>query len=219
MKYTIENLKLNVEEAKNGRTWLLLPEEYNDPKLAEEYPLPADTEEVQLLSLLPVRHQQRDTGSIYLRRAKRELTARLRGKTRAPINIEAVEAKTEDMGKQFEKRLEGLESKANQAIQRVQDAASKAIASLDDLFRLGREGLEGQMKAHLAQEAWKGEEINARAFRDCFRMVFQAVKGLGLPTAEESKARGAIFEELAASLRATQEATVMNGVGVGEKEH
>ena len=219
MKYTIENLKLNVEEAQNGRTWLLLPEEHNSSVLAKEYPLPTDKEEILILALIEPGLHRMDSGAIYLRRAHKRWKEVRRGKIRAPINIERVEQKTEEMGKQFEKRLEALEAKANTALQRVQDAASNAIASLDDLFRLGREGLEGQMKAHLAQEEWKGEGINARAFRDCFRMVFQAVKGLGLPTAEESKAREAIFEELAASLRATQEATVMNGVGVGEKEH
>ena len=53
--------------------------------------------------------------------------------------------------------------------------AVNAIANLNDLFALGRRGIDGQMQAHLAGETWMGEEINARAFRELFRMVITGV--------------------------------------------
>jgi hypothetical protein len=61
------------------------------------------------------------------------------------------------------------------------------------------------MEAHLAQEEWQGEKISAKAFRDCYSMVSGTVKALGIPSDQKKFAHEAIVEEVAESLRATQE--------------
>ena len=80
------------------------------------------------------------------------------------------------------------------------------MAGLNDLFALGREGIERQMKAYLAGAEYQGEKIDGEAFRSCFRMVTQAVKGLGLPSDQRDKARDAVMEEVAKSVEATRSA-------------
>ena len=79
-----------------------------------------------------------------------------------------------------------------------------------DLFSLGREGLELQMRAYLDNKEVNGEIIKARAFRECFRIVTAAVKGLGLPSDQKRPATDAIYEEVAAALEATQETVALS---------
>lgn len=219
MKHTIENLKLNLEEARKGRTWLLLPEEYRDHRLAAEYPIPAWLNELQIVATLPIRPRVRDAGTIYVRRCIREWKQRLQARAGSVITIERAEHGVLELEKRFEERLQMLESKSEGIVKRFQEHTDRAIASLDELFRLGREGIEGQMRAHLAGETWKDEQITARAFRECFRMVSQTVKGLGLPSEQQEKAREVVIAEAAASLRATQEAVAMQKASDGEVEH
>lgn len=213
MAYTIENLKLNVKEACIGKPWLILPQEYRTKPLARSYPLPSKIEELQLLATIPLVSSS-DCGGVYIRRAISELNKRLNrsraASERADRKVDSVEQQALELKGEFEARLAQMESQAQDAVKRVEDTVGKAIASLDDLFSLGRKGIQGQMEAHLAGQEWKGEVITAGAFRQCFRMVSMAVKGLGLPSPERDKARDAVVAELAASLRATQEATAMS---------
>lgn len=218
MPHTVENLKLNIKAAEDGRPWLLLPEEYQSGSLAREYPLPADIRQLQQVATLPLQKNKMDSGSIYIRRAMRELQRRLTAKMGTHRRLEGAENAAKEALKSFENRVKQLEARGEKAIQGVQDRADEAIASLNDLFELGRKGLEGQMQAHLDGKPWQDEEINARAFRECFRMVSQAVKGLGLPSSEREKAREAIVKELSESLKATKEATDMQKSADENKE-
>lgn len=219
MQHTIESLKLNVKDACNGKPWLILPQEYRTKPLARAYPLPSKVEEIQLIAAIPLVSRM-DCGAVYIRRAISELNRRIKqskfASERADRKVDAVEQQAVELKGEFEGRLARLEAEAQAVVQRLQDRADLAIASLDELFRLGREGIEGQMRSHLAGEKWMGEDITGRAFRECFRMVTQTIKGLGLPTGEEQPARKAIIEEAAASLRATQEAVAMRGEPEGK---
>ena len=97
---------------------------------------------------------------------------------------------------------------------------TESIASLTDLFSLARKGIDGQMRAHLDGKEWMGEKINARAFRECFRMVTQTVKGLGLPSEERTRAKSAIMDEVAEALKDTQETVALAPGGDDEEvEH
>ena len=199
---TIKDLGLDLEQAQVGRTWLLLPDAFRTPEQAKKYPLPTYINELLSLCTIPFKPQKMDPGCIYLRRCRKEAKIRLRAKAGSARNIEAAEAEVDALKKDFKKQIDKITTE-------VRTTADRAIASLDQLFALGREGLEGQMRAHLKGEEWKGEGIDAEAFRQCFRMVSQAVKGLGLPSSEAPRARDAIMQEVAASLRATQEAEAM----------
>jgi hypothetical protein len=99
-----------------------------------------------------------------------------------------------------------MQQEARAELDKVKQAAAESIASLTDLFSLGRKGISAQMQAHLQGSEWQGEKIDARAFRECFRMVSQAVKGLGLPNDQRTVATQAILDEVAAALDGTRDA-------------
>ena len=65
----------------------------------------------------------------------------------------------------------------------------------------------------------KGEAVNGSAFRQCFRMVTQAVKGLGMPSDQKKPAEQAIVEEVAAALKATRETVALAPGSDEETEH
>lgn len=219
MKHTLASLRLNLEEARKGRTWLMFPEEYRDVRLALEYPLPTDIKELEKIATIPIKAKGRDCGCVYIKRAHRAWLERMEGTRNTALNIERAEHEAETAKKALDRQLAKLERKAAEAVQRVNDRAEAAIASLDALYDLGKQGMEGQMRAHLDGAEWQGEKIDAEAFRQCFRMVSQAVKGLGLPSKDRPRAREAILEEAAASLKATSEALALQVAGEKETEH
>ena len=189
-----------------GRTWLLLPEGFRDEVSASTYPVPSSISELQTLISIPLPGRKRDGGCAYLRRIAKLLKAKRQKKLLAPrLSAESRLQQIEHAYENQQKLLKRLRVEARDEVSRVRDAADKAIASLSDLFDLGRNGLDGQMQAHMAGEEWRGERITADAFRQCFRLVSQAVKGLGLPTAQRESAGEAIMSQVAASIRATQD--------------
>lgn len=206
---TLASLRLNPQAARDGKTWLLLPEGFRSQQDGQTYPLPGRAIEVQQLARIYVPPNKTDAGCIYLRRAVERDREFHRRKQSAALRIEAQLNQLEEVQSKYEAALGQMKMDAVQAVADVKAKASEAIASLHDLFSLGRQGLHGMMKAHLDKDKWQGETISAAAFRQCFRMVSQAVKGLGLPTEERQRARTAILEEVATSLKATQEAVAM----------
>ena len=206
---TIKSLRLNVEEAEKGRTWLLLPEGFRDQESGQNYPLPNKLHDLTKMASLYIPPDKKDSGCIYLRRCAKRHKQRVGERQRTIYRIERAEHETKEAAKKHQRTLVELERRAEQAVSEVEAKAGEAIASLNDLFTLGRKGLHGMMKAHLAGEKWQDEKIRAGAFRQCFRMVAQTVKGLGLPSDQKDKARDAILDEAAASLRATHEALAM----------
>lgn len=206
---TIANLRLDIEAARAGKTWRLLPEGFRDQTAAQKYPLPSRREDLQTLASIVVNHRGRDGGVIYLRRAFAKWRERQASAPRALATVERLHDSIKHKDARFTQSLDRMRTEAEQAVERVKQRADEAIASLTDLFALGRKGIEGQMQAHLDGEMWQGEVVNGRAFRECFRMVTQAVKGLGLPSDQRKEATATIFEEVAAALDATQEVVAL----------
>lgn len=203
--HSISSLRLDVESAMAGKTELLLPEGFRDSPCGRTYPLPTNRADLQIVATIPVIHRN-DTGSIYIRRAVNAWRKRLRTMSSALHDTDNKAAKVKNSQDDFVRTTRELKAKMHEITASVQIEANKAIASLNDLFALGRETIEGQLKAHIAGTEWMGEKITARAARECFRMVFQAVKGLGLPSDQHDKARDAVMEEVAKSLDATRSA-------------
>jgi hypothetical protein len=209
-RYTIKSLRLDIEAAEAGKTWLLLPEGYRDARSGLYYPLPSRRLELQKLAAiyLPPHAERRNSGCFYIRRCIREWTKRQQKSLSAVLDVAQRQHKVQQSHATYEFNLNNLKKDAKKAIEEVRQEAALQIASLNDLFALGRKGIEGQMRAHLAEDEkerkWRGEEISAKDFRDCFRMVTQAVKGLGMPSEQRAKAEDAIFEECAEALRSTQ---------------
>lgn len=219
--HTIENLRLNVAEAMNGRTWLLLPESARlTPKT---YPLPTVSEDLQKLLTIQIPHGRRDSGCIYLRRALKAWRSKgvaKRGLGAGKLDLEARRNRLAFSEWELKQHMKGIKYRANEAIVEVEKKAQEAIASLSDLFSLGRKGIEGQMQAHLAGQKWMSEDISAKDFRDCFRMVLQGVKGLGLPSEQRAAATDAVMQEIADSLKDTQETVALQpAADATETEH
>lgn len=206
-RYTIGSLRLNLQAAIDGKTWLLLPEGYRDQDSGKSYPLPSRRHELQKLAAiyLPPHHEKQDSGCIYIRRALAKWKKRQQSANSAILDtnrrVHAIAREHSD----YKSKLKGLRQEAKQAVEDVRREAAIAVSSLNDLFVIGRKGIDGQMRAHLSGKEWKGEKITARDFRDCFRMVTQAVKNLGLPSDQTKHAQEAVTEELAASIRSMQE--------------
>lgn len=205
VKYTILSLRLDLESAFNGRIDLLLPSGFRDQDGGTSYPLPTRTSELQRLITIPVPPYHKNAGCLYIKRAISELKRRNTRRLSALHDIPLREQRVMVAQRQFNQTMSEMKKKAEAAVDGVKQQAEVAIAGLNDLFALGRRGIEGQMKAHLENSEWQGEKISASAFRDCFRMVTQAVKGLGLPSEQRGSAQQAIMDELAASIKDTQE--------------
>jgi len=206
---TIPNLRLDLDAARAGKTWRLLPEGFRDQTAGQTYPLPSRREDLQALAGIVVHGPGRDGGVIYLKRAFAKWRERQAAAPRALASVERLQDNVKHKSQRYTKALETMRTEAEQAVERVKQRANEAIASLTDLFALGRKGIEGQMRAHLDGAEWQGEVVNGRAFRECFRMVTQAVKGLGLPSDQRQEATKAIIEEIAASLEDTQDAVAL----------
>ncbi len=205
--YTIKSLRLDTKSADAGKTWLLLPEGYRAQECGATYPLPARRRELHKLIgiYFPPNEKKRDAGCIYLRRAHKKYKTLRQRSVSAVKDAEQRQWQVTKATEHFKEKMKALRSDAKMAIEEVREEAAKQIANLGDLFALGRQGLDGQMKAHLNNEEWQGEKIDAGAFRSCFRMVTQAVKGLGLPSDQRKPASDAVMQELADAIRSTQE--------------
>jgi len=210
-RYTIKSLRLDLDAARDGKTWLLLPDGWRDQASGKTYPLPSRRLELQKLASIFVPHHRdkRDCGCLYINRAIKKWKKAQGNVNSAVLDVGKRSHSIARSQHNYNALIKDLKKDAREAVNEVRAEAAKAVANLTDLFSLGRQGLEGQMKAHLDGAEWKGEEINARAFRECFRMVVTAVKNLGLPSDQKQSAESVVVEELAAALKSTQEIVAM----------
>jgi hypothetical protein len=206
---TIKGLRLDVEAAQKGKTWLLLPDKFRSQESGRTYPLPSSGRAIQQIAGIYLPPGKADGGCEYIRRAIKAHKKRQNRKQSAAIDAERQLHDLTKVKEKYERQLTKMQKEAAAAVAEVKERASEAVASLHELFDLGRQGMQGQMKAHLDNKQWKGEKIPAAAFRQCFRLISQAVKGLGLPSDQQKKARDAILQEVASSIDSTQEALAM----------
>lgn len=221
MPHTCESLNLDLDAAKSGRTWMLLPEGYRDEASGMTYPLPTSRKELAKLVEIPTPPFKKDCGCVYLHRASQLwLRKPIRRKIK-PIDAEEQRRvhNAYSVSEHFKRRMKKVESEARLSAEQVHRAAAVAVASLTTLFELGRQVIDGQLQAHLSGEEWKGEKISASAARECFRMVTQAVKGFGLKTDQVPAAQETIMREAAEAIKATQEAIALAPRTEDEREH
>ena len=204
--YTIANLRLNVEEARKGRTWLLLPEGFRDRDSGEIYKLPSAKPALQELATIPIPSKKMDSGCIYLRRAVKEAQRRWMNKEPTSVAIERQEKRIQEKANTVHRQTKVLLQDVRKAVNNVKEEAERCGDSLKDLFSVVREIALGQLKAHLAGEKWHGEKISSAAARQWFSIVSSAVKGLGMPSDQKTAAHEAIIEEAAQAIRDTQDA-------------
>ena len=149
---------------------------------------------------------------IYLNRAIVAVKGRRMRRQSAVLDMGRRQRTIIEMQSTLKSRMKAAQVEAALAVEDVRQRAVEAIAGLDELFALGRRGLDGQMRAHLDNQQWQGEFITAQAFRQCFRMVSMAVKGLGLPSEQRQVATKAVMDQVAESIKATQDA-ITSGPG------
>ena len=214
--HTIANLRLDIESAMQGKTWLLLPEGFRETPNGSTYPLPYSREELKILTLIPTYGRKQDTGATYIRRAVKEF--KIKSKHRV-LQVMNQTNNVENARAALYTSVQSMKMETRKAIAEVHDEARKAVASLSQLFEIGREGIEGQMKAHLEGTQWHGETISAKDFRECFRTVLHGIKGLGLPSEQRASATDAVMQEIAESIKATHEVVALASGNNDETEH
>jgi hypothetical protein len=190
-----------------------MPEACRNVEHAKAYPLPTKMVDLQRLVAIPVPDMNSGPANdgdsatkIYLERASLNLRVRRRRRDSAYLDLTRRQQSITEMQSRVKAQMNVLKEEAKQAVEGVKAQAQEAIASLNDLFALGRQCIDGQMRAHLNGAEWKGEYINASAARACFRMVSMAVKGLGLPSEQRQTATRAVMDQIAESIKATQDA-------------
>lgn len=207
---TIVSLNLGYEDAMKGKVWALLPPGFRYTDAAEAYPVPNKFSDLMKLSAIPIAPNLRSPGVIYLKRCRKACTEFAKRRQSALLDLSNRRANAKTAYDNYRHDMLELREKMKAEKNRVRQTAEECIASLNDLFKLGRRGLDGMMRAHLEGSAWQGETINAAAFRQCFGMITAAVKGLGAATGDQkTSAREAALEEVAASLEDTQAALAM----------
>jgi len=201
---TIASLGLDVAAARAGKTWLLLPQGFRAEEFGLTYPLPSSISDLETLYELKIPPRKADSGCRYLHRAHKKYRERAARAESRLHDIGRREHKIKYTTENYIALMKRKREEANAAVEDVRKAAEMATASLTDLFSLGRRGLEEQMQAYLDGKPLRGETIDSKAFRDCFRMVTQAVKGLGLPDPQRKNAADSIMEQAAEAIRRTR---------------
>lgn len=205
---TIQSLRLNLERARAGYVWELMPEGYRQANCGKGYPLPTGMEDLRTIANIKLGRSQRNAAAYYIRRARQAVLDAIDSNT-DPMEMEERTHEVAMAHGRFEQKVKSARQEISRAVAEVKRTAEEASSSMNDLFELGRRGMKAQMEAHLANTEWNGEKIDARAFRECFRMVSQTVKGLGLPSQERDRATEAILDEYAASMKARDAALAM----------
>ena len=212
--HTIESLKLDVASAVAGQTWKLIPSDYRTYEHVASYPLPSRGREIEIVARIEFPVEKRNCGVTYIRRCRAELerrgSKRLADIASTEVRRQKLLRRVANSSHEFRKKAREADRTIREAVEGVRDVAAREVATLSDLFSLGRKGIRDQMEAHLNGKKLKGEKISASAFRDCFKIVTAAVKGLGLPSDQRKPATEAVMEEVAASLRDTQEAIALS---------
>jgi hypothetical protein len=205
-RYSIKSLRLDIQAGIDGRTWAILPEGFRDHDSGKSYPLPSVREDLQRVAFIPILSKKLDSGSMYIKRALRRWKDNAKNRTSAILDAgnraQTIATKQADLVQEIRKAK--LETR--NIVNEVREEAAKASASMTELFSLGRKGLDGQMKAYLGNTAYQGEMITGKDFRECYRLVSQTVKALGLPDSEKKSAQGAVLDQYAAALKSTQDA-------------
>lgn len=188
---------------------MLLPEGFRDFKSAKTYPLPSTHKELRKLTQIAIPPGVRDSGYVYIKRAESKWKSFASRKLSAALDTAHRAEQIKTKQQKLSNEMNACLNEAREAVNQVKKEAEKQIANLSDLFSLGRQGIEGQMKAHLSGTDWKEERISARDFRECFRMVSQAVHALGVPSEQRDKAREAVLREAAEAAESTKEALAL----------
>ena len=210
-EYTNKTLHLDLKSAHAGKTWLLLPQGYRDRECGQTYPLPSRRSQLQLVACIAIPHDRskKDSGCQYIRRCMEKFKNQQREVQSALLDVGKRRDQVIDRQKAFKRQLRGMRKDvrvaSKDAIEEIRIEATKQIASLKDLFSMGREIVEKQMKAYLADEEVNGEKVTNDGARSCFRIVAQTVKALGLPSDQKKPASDAIVEEMAEAIKSTRE--------------
>lgn len=214
---TIKGLRLNIEAAREGKTWLLLPEGFRNEDSGYTYPLPTQAKDIRVIASIVAPPRKSDAGCKYIRRAIKESRNRQQRKLSAALDLSCRESKVINAHYDYNRTLKKLRADARMAVDEVRQEARRQTASLNTLFDLTKKGLEGLIQAYLDEKEWHGEKVRNSEFLAAGRMVTKTSKDFGLPAQPGDSMTETVIEELAESIRATQE-TVALAPGGDEPE-
>ena len=207
--HTIKSLRLDLKEVEQGRPWNLLPIGFHGVGVGKSYPLPSSLQELEKLAYLPAFPGKLNSGSVYLRRAKNEYKRRLTRKSSLANEVSSHAEKVKRVQENFIAKSEFLRGQMHEARDSVRIEAEKIkaemAASVSDLYETAKGELGKQLEAAKLGNDYHGEKITAKAVRECYRLILQTVKGLGLPSTDDDEARDTVEKELADAIRGIQE--------------
>jgi hypothetical protein len=207
--WSIKTLRLDVEAAKNGKTWLLLPEGFRAQECGRTYPLPSRRPELELLTSIFIPFNKQDSGCLYLRRAAKKAKEARKRVQSATYDLASRRAKVKQDHGEFKRSLKSLKSEARQMVDEVRQEAQRQAASLNTLYDLTKRGLEGLIEAYLENKLWNGEKVTNAEFLAAGRIVTQTSKALGLPQQPGDSMAETVFDEYAAAIKETQETVAL----------
>lgn len=211
--HTIKSLRLDINEAKQGRAWNILPDGFRGKGVGHSYPLPSSTVELERISYMPLIAGKRDSGTVYIRRIKTEYKRRIARKASLANDVSCRTEKVKRVQENFIAKSAFLCGQMHEARDSVRIEAEKIkaemAASVSDLYETAKGELGKQLEAAKEGNTYHGEKITAKAVRECYRLILQTVKGLGLPSVDEDGARETIDKELADAIRGIQENIVV----------
>ncbi len=208
-KWSLKNLNLDLNAAKEGKTWLLLPEGYRDSEYGLTYPLPSNRRDLQILSSIVIPEHKGDSGCKYLRRAVEEWKRQQRKQLSALLDVDHRNHQIHQAQYQYTAKLKKLTAEARKAANEVREEAKRQVASLSTLFDLTKKGLEGMIQAYLDNKEWHGEKVRNSEFLAAGRIVTQTSKAFGLPPKASDNMTQALMDEYAASVKGTKEVVAL----------
>ena len=201
--YTIESLRLNVEEAEGGRTWLLLPPDVRmDKHRAPVYPILTMVGELTRVADIKLPMNSRNAGADYIRRCRR---AKLKRAVNTRLaDIEVGKAEVAEFSQQTAHAAAQAQRAMEAEVERVRLQAAKTLVSMADLNGLAKGAATDILLAFREGKTLNGEPVSVDQAIAAFGRVFSQVGKLGagaLDGAGREQAEEEIMREFAEATR------------------
>ena len=201
--HTIQSLRLNVEEAEGGRTWLLLPPDVRRDKYkARSVPVLTQIGELARVADIKLAPRVSNAGAQYIRKCR--AAKKRRAVNTRLADIEVGRAECEEMSAQTATVAAKAQAAMEAEVERVRLQAAKTLVSMADLNGLAKGAATDILLAFREGRTVNGEPITVDQAISAFGRVFSQVGKLGagaLDGAGKEQAEDEIMREFAEATR------------------
>ena len=202
--HTIESLRLDMEQAENGRPWFILPPDVRGiDRCGDTYPLPKELADLKRVAEVKIPgNKQRDMGCRYIYRARRAVKNRLTSISLAGAVGKLQEA--DEIVKDFRHKALKARSEMQEALKGVREAARETLVTMQDLGAEFKAGMMEIAKAYRSGGQLNGKEVTTSQFIDAAGKVFTHTRGMAqgvLDDATKGESEAEVMSELARASR------------------